>query len=171
MPAFTFAKRAALLAAALLALGGAWMALQRIGVDAIVQSLVNSSPTWTLIGLGIMCASMVLRAQAWHAILRAALPRVNVKRSDALQGTRIGGLMSATLPARLGEPARALIVARRLGRARERLPVVLGTLVSQTLLNILALVVLGVTMISTVDVFTNNRALVGVTLAPVLVLL
>ena len=47
--------------------------------------------------------------------------------------------MSATLPARLGEPSRALIVARRLGRARETLPVVLGTIVSQTLLNLLAL--------------------------------
>ena len=52
----------------------------------------------------------------------------------------IGVLMSATLPARLGEPSRALIVARRLGRMRDRFPVVLGTLVSQTLLNILALV-------------------------------
>ena len=37
-----------------------------------------------------------------------------------MQGTFIGVLMSATLPARLGEPSRALIVARRLGpRARD----------------------------------------------------
>ena len=164
-------KRLALVLAGLLALGGAWLALQRIGLDAIVQSLVSSSPAWVMIGLGIMCVSMVLRAQAWHAILRAALPQVRVRRSDALQGTTIGVLMSATLPARLGEPARALIVARRLGRPRERLPVVLGTMVSQTLLNILALVVLGVTMISTVDLFTNNRALIGVAVAPVIVLL
>ena len=55
------------------------------------------------------------------------------KRRDAMQGTFIGVLMSSTLPARLGEPSRALIVARRLGRARETLPVVLGTMVSQTL--------------------------------------
>jgi phosphatidyl-myo-inositol alpha-mannosyltransferase len=170
-PALAFAKRAAIVLAAVLALGGAWLALQRIGMDAIVESLLNSSPSWTLIGLGIMCSSMVLRAQAWHAILRAALPRVRVKRTDALQGTSIGVLMSATLPARLGEPARALIVARRLGRPRERLPVVLGTLVSQTLLNIVALVILGVTMLSTVDLFTNNRALVGITIAPAVVLL
>jgi phosphatidylinositol alpha-mannosyltransferase len=169
--ALTVAKRAALLLAGILVLGGAWVALERIGLDAIVQSLVNSSPSWTLIALGIMCSSMLLRAQAWHAILKAALPQTRVRLTDALQGTMIGVLMSATLPARLGEPARALIVARRLGRARERLPVVLGTLVSQTLLNIVALVVLGVTMLSTVDLFTNNRALVGVTIAPVVVLL
>ena len=170
-PALAFAKRLALVLAGVLALGGAWLALQRIGVEAIVQSLVSSSPSWVMLGLGIMCVSMVLRAQAWHAILRAALPRVRVKRTDALQGTTIGVLMSATLPARLGEPARALIVARRLGHPRERLPVVLGTMVSQTLLNILALIVLGVTMISTVDLFQNNRALVGVAVAPIIVLL
>ena len=170
-PALAFAKRTALVLAGVLALGGAWLALQRIGVDAILESLVNSSPSWTLIGLGIMALSMVLRAQAWHAILRAALPRVRVRRRDAFQGTSIGVLMSATLPARLGEPARALIVARRLGRPRERLPVVLGTMVSQTLLNIVALIVLGITMLSTVDVFTNNRALLGVTIAPAIVLL
>ena len=170
-PAFVFAKRAVLVLAAVLALGGAWLALQRIGTEAIFESLVNSSPTWTLIGLGIMCSSMILRAQAWYAILRAALPRVRIKRSDALQGTTIGVLMSATLPARLGEPARALIVARRLGSPRERLPVVLGTMVSQTLLNIVALIILGVTMLSTVDLFTNNQALFGVAIAPIVVLL
>ena len=38
---------------------------------------------------------------------------------DAVQGTFIGVLMSATLPARLGEPSRALIVARRIGRPRD----------------------------------------------------
>ena len=69
-----------------------------------------------------MCAAMFVRGIAWHAIMRAALPRV--RRRDAMQGTFIGVLMSATLPARLGELSRSLIVARRLGRARETLPVV-----------------------------------------------
>jgi phosphatidylinositol alpha-mannosyltransferase len=75
--------------------------------------------------------------------------------------------MSATLPARLGEPSRALIVARRLGRARETLPVVLGTMVSQTLLNLLALAILGVTMFSSVDLFNGHHgALVAAAVAP-----
>ena len=87
-----------------------------------------------------MCASMLVRAEAWHAILRAALPGMRVRRRDTARATMIGVLMSATLPARLGEPSRALICRRRLGRMRDRFPVVLGTLVSQTLLNILALV-------------------------------
>jgi phosphatidylinositol alpha-mannosyltransferase len=80
----------------------------------------------------------------------------------------IGVLMSATLPARLGEPSRALIVARRLGRVRERLPVVLGTLVSQTLLNLVALAILGGIMFATVGLFHGHeKALVLVGIAPV----
>jgi phosphatidylinositol alpha-mannosyltransferase len=75
--------------------------------------------------------------------------------------------MSATLPARLGEPSRALIVARRVGRARETLPVVLGTMVSQTLLNLLALAILGIAMFSSVDLFNGHHgALIAVALAP-----
>ena len=61
----------------------------------------------------------------------------------------IGVLMSATLPARLGEPARALSLSRRTGRMRETFPVMVGTLASQTLLNIVALVLLGVIIVST----------------------
>ena len=115
-----------------------------------------------------MCASMVARGLAWHAILRAAPHVRHVSRFDAMQATFIGVLMSATLPARLGEPSRALIVARRLGRARETLPIVLGTMVSQTLLNLLALAILGGVMFSSVDLLNgHHRALVAVTLAPV----
>ena len=75
--------------------------------------------------------------------------------------------MSATLPARLGEPSRALIVARRLGRPREYLPAVLGTLVAQTLLNVVALVILGAVMFATVGLFAGRQqALVWYALAP-----
>ena len=66
-----------------------------------------------------MCLSMLLRAEAWHAILVAALPGVRVRRRDTARAEMIGVLMSATLPARLGEPSRALIVARR-ARPRAR---------------------------------------------------
>ncbi len=156
---------------ALAAAGGAALALERVGAGPIAQALVASSPTWVLVALGLMCASMFLRAASWHAILRAALPEALPRFADAMQGTTIGVLMSATLPARLGEPSRALIVARRLGRARERLPVVLGTLVSQTLLNVLALVILGAVMFTTVGLFEGRQqALIFYAVAPFAVL-
>ena len=150
---------------------GVALALERIGSDPIVDALLASSPTWVLLALALMCTSMAMRAVAWHAILKAALPAARPKLADALQGTFIGVLMSATLPARLGEPSRAYVVARRLGHARERLPVVLGTLVSQTLLNVLALLILGAVMFTTIGLFAGRQqALVWYALAPFVVL-
>jgi phosphatidylinositol alpha-mannosyltransferase len=165
------ARRLAIGAVGLFALALGVIAVPRIGTDRVGHALINAAPPWVLVGLGLMCSSMVLRAFAWHAILRAALPHARVRVRDALQGTFIGVLMSATLPARLGEPARAFVVARRIGSPRLHLPVVLGTIVSQTLLNILALVVLGIAMFSTVDIFTHHKALVAVAVAPLAIVL
>ena len=125
------------------------LALDHIGLKPIGNALLAATPVWVLVAFALMCASMLIRAEAWHAVLRAALPNARVRRRDAARGTMIGVLMSATLPARLGEPSRAIIVARRVGRVRERLPVVLGTLVAQTFLNLVALVILGIVMFST----------------------
>jgi phosphatidylinositol alpha-mannosyltransferase len=165
------ARRFGLVAGTAAAMGGAWLALQRIGWNSVASSVLASSPAWVLLAIALMCGSMVLRAVSWHAILRAALPEARPRLADALQGTSIGVLMSATLPARLGEPSRALIVARRLGRPRELLAPVLGTLVSQTLLNLLALAVLGAVMFQTVGLFAGRQsALVLYALAPFAVL-
>jgi phosphatidyl-myo-inositol alpha-mannosyltransferase len=169
-PALVALRRVAMAAFALLALTGCYFAFRRIGVHDVAVALLDSSPSWVLAGLGIMCASMAVRAVAWHAILKAAIPRGRVRLRDAMQGTFIGVLMSATLPARLGEPSRALIVARRTGRPREHLPIVLGTIVSQTLLNILALILLGVVAFSSVQLFRNHDALVFAAVAPLLLL-
>jgi phosphatidylinositol alpha-mannosyltransferase len=179
--ALRVARRGALAAVSLAGLGLALTALQRIGLGRVAASLVASSPGLIAAGFALMCLSMVVRGLAWHAILSAAPTWRKARRRDALQGTFIGVLMSATLPARLGEPSRALIVARRIGRARETLPVVLGTMVSQTLLNLLALTLLGLAMLSGVPLLRGHdgalalaalvplAALLVVLLAPVLV--
>jgi phosphatidylinositol alpha-mannosyltransferase len=165
------ARRGAVVGGAVAGVGLTALALDRIGLQPIGRSLLAATPIWVLVAFALMCASMLLRAEAWHAILRAALPGVRVRRRDTARGTMIGVLMSATMPARLGEPSRALIVARRLGRMRDRFPVVLGTIVSQTLLNILALVALGAVMFATVGIFRGREdALVIATVAPLVLL-
>ena len=170
-PALALVRRGAL---ALVSIGGAvlaWLALQKIGVGNIATALINSSPSLVLLGLAVMCSAMVMRAFSWYAILKAALPRARVRLADAMQGTMIGVLMSSTLPARLGEPSRALVVARRTGSPRENLPVVLGTLVSQTLLNLVALAVLGAIMFSSADIFNGHQqALLFAAIAPAVLL-
>jgi phosphatidyl-myo-inositol alpha-mannosyltransferase len=165
-------RRLGLAGSSLLGAGLAALALQHIGVTRVAASLVASKPGLLLAGLAVMCAAMFVRALAWHAILVVAPTWRRAKRRDAMQGTFIGVLMSCTLPARLGEPSRALIVARRLGRARETLPVVLGTMVSQTLLNLLALLILGCVTLSSVSVLDgHDRALLLIALAPLAALL
>ncbi len=165
-------RRLGLAGSSLLGVILAALALQHIGVTRVAASLVASKPGLLLAGLAVMCAAMFVRALAWHSILVAAPTWRRAKRRDAMQGTFIGVLMSSTLPARLGEPSRALIVARRLGRARETLPVVLGTMVSQTLLNLLALLILGCVTLSSVSVLDgHDRALLLIALAPLAALL
>jgi phosphatidylinositol alpha-mannosyltransferase len=166
-PLVTAARRiaftVALLGVALLV----WKALATIGIANILSALATSSPSFVILGLGIMCAAMVMRGVSWLAILRAALPKAAVRVSDAMQGTFIGVLMNSTLPARLGEPSRAVVLARRTGRARENIPIVLGTVVSQTLLNIIALIVLGTVMFSSVNLFSGHEnTLVIAAIAP-----
>ena len=168
------ARRAGLAVLGGSVLAGSVFAVDRVGVDAIGNALLNATPTWVLAALALMCLSMVIRAFAWHQILIASVTDPGLQRPrfrDAFQGTTIGVLMSATLPARLGEPVKAMVVARRLGRPREGLPTVLGTIVSQTLLNIVALVGLGVIMFASVDMFDEHQgALFKLALVPVAIL-
>ncbi|MBA3301599.1 MAG: flippase-like domain-containing protein, partial [Thermoleophilaceae bacterium] len=166
------ARKAAVIAGAAGAVGLTALALQRLGMHSILSALLAANAGWVVLGFALMCVSMLVRSEAWHAVLKAAIPNSRVRRRDTARATMIGVLMSATLPARLGEPSRAFIMARRTGRVRENLPVVLGTLVTQTILNILALVILGAVMFATVGLFRGREdSLVIATIAPVLVLL
>ncbi len=167
----SLARRAALLVAAGLAIGLAVVALEKIGVDRVISSLLQSSPAWVVTAVAVMCLSMLLRSVSWHAILHAALPERPLTQFDTLRATAIGVLMSSTLPARLGEPARAIVISRRAGRPRETMPTVVGTLVSQTVLNVLALLILAAIAISSVPIFDQRHgALVVVVLVPVVLL-
>jgi phosphatidyl-myo-inositol alpha-mannosyltransferase len=150
------ARRLGLGVAALLGAGLTAIAAQKIGVDSVVRSVVRSDATWVMLAVALMVASMFLRAGSWYSIARSALPRRPLRRRDVTSATMLGVLMSATLPARLGEPARALVLARRIGRMRETFPVLLGTLISQTVLNIVALASLGAIIVWSTDLFHSN---------------
>ncbi len=166
------ARRVGLGVAAILGIGLTAVAANKIGVDKVIASIVRSDLTWVLIALALMCASLFFRAASWYAIVRAALPNRPVRRRDVTSATMIGVLMSATLPARLGEPARVMSLSRRTGRMRETIPVLLGTLVSQTMLNIVALVLLGAIIVSTTDLFhSGTQKLFWFSSLPLLVLL
>ncbi len=165
------ARRVGLGVAGALGVGLTLLAAQKIGVDNVVESIVRSNFTWVLVACALMAASLFFRAASWYWIARAALPNRSLRRRDVTSATMIGVLMSATLPARLGEPARALALARRTGRMRETFPVLLGTLVSQTLLNLVALAMLGVIIVSTTPLFhSGTKKLFAFSLVPLILL-
>jgi phosphatidylinositol alpha-mannosyltransferase len=165
------ARRLGLAVAGVLGVGLTLLAARKIGIDNVVESIVRSNLTWVLIACALMASSLFFRAASWYWIARAALPNRPIRRRDVTSATMIGVLMSATLPARLGEPARAMTLARRSGRMRETFPVLLGTLVSQTMLNLVALVLLGVIIVSTTPLFHSGTKQIFVfSLVPLLVL-
>lgn len=166
------ARRLGLGVAGALGLGLTALAAQKIGVDNVIASIVRSNLTWVLVACGLMALSLFFRAASWYGIVRAALPNRPVRRRDVTSATMIGVLMSATLPARLGEPARAMTLARRTGRMRETFPVLLGTLVSQTMLNLVALAMLGAIIVSTTPLFhSGTQKLFAFSLVPLILLL
>jgi phosphatidylinositol alpha-mannosyltransferase len=166
------ARRVGLGVAGVLGVGLTALAARRIGVDNVLASIVRSDMTWVLVACGLMALSLFFRAASWYAIARAALPNRPVRRRDVTSATMIGVLMSATLPARLGEPARAMALARRVGRMRETFPVLLGTLVSQTVLNIVALALLGTIIVSSTPLFhSGTQKLFIFSMVPLLLLL
>jgi phosphatidyl-myo-inositol alpha-mannosyltransferase len=169
-PARRILRRIALPLLSLAGLALAAVALERIGISRIGNALLSVNVGWALAALLLMCVSMVFRAEAWHTALQAA--GTTAGRLEALRGTMIGVLMSAALPGRLGEPARAYVVSRKLGDARRWFATVAGTVFAQTLLNIVALGLLAVGAVTGAGLFQGHTSAIAVALAvPVVIAL
>lgn len=113
-----------------------------------------------------MMLSLVFRAVSWHEALRAALPDVPIAWGAVIRATMIGVMGSAVFPGRIGEPTRMLVLSRRLeGPTRERLPVVAGTVFSQTVINLLALAVLAAVTFTSVPILHGHSSALEAVLA------
>jgi phosphatidyl-myo-inositol alpha-mannosyltransferase len=140
--------------AAVLGLGLGAAAIGRLGIHALLSALTAVAPAWVIVACALMMLSLLLRAAAWLVVLRAALPGTRIPASVVARATMIGVMVSALLPGRLGEPARAMIVARRVGGVA----IVAGTILSQTLLNLAALAMLGAVVIASTRVLGGPTA-------------
>jgi len=153
---FRFLRKVGLGVVGLIGVAMTILAAEKIGVDRVAGAMVRSDLSWVFLALALMASSLFVRAQSWFYITKAAMPGVRLRRRDFASATMVGVLMSATLPARLGEPARALALSRHTGRAKDSLPVVVGTLVSQTMFNLFALFLLGLIIVASTDLFHNS---------------
>ncbi len=141
-------------------------ALTRLNLSRVGHALVTASPGWIALALLLMGTSLLFRSISWHETLRAALPDISIPWGPVIRATMIGVMGSAIFPGRIGEPSRILVLTRRLeGPNRRLLPVVTGTVFSQTLINLLALGALLAATFTSVPLFQGHLAAFAAALA------
>ncbi len=154
-------RRAGIAVVAILLGGLLVFALSRLQWSRIGHALITATPGWVALALALMALSLLLRSASWHETLHAALPQSQARLGWApvARATVIGVMASALLPGRIGEPTRVLIIARRLDGPPARLiPVLAGTVFSQTLINLLALAILAGVSLTGVSLLHGDPA-------------
>jgi phosphatidyl-myo-inositol alpha-mannosyltransferase len=134
-------------------------ALLNLDLNRVGHALVTANFAWIVAALALMGSSLVMRAISWHSVLRAALPDTPIRWPPVIRATMIGVMGSAVFPGRIGEAARVIVLSRRLeGPTRREIPVVAGTVFSQTLINLVALGILLAVTFTNVPVLNGNLA-------------
>lgn len=163
----TTGGRAGLLIVALLLAGVMLYALSRLNLGRVGHALITATPGWIVLALALMGLSLLARSISWHEALRAALPDTRIGWMPVARATMIGVMASAVFPGRIGEPTRIVVLSRRLvGPQRRLLPIVTGTVFSQTLINLLALAVLASVTFSSIPVHGRFAAILAVAAVP-----
>jgi phosphatidyl-myo-inositol alpha-mannosyltransferase len=159
-------RRVGIVLAVLLLAGLVAFALSRLELQRAGHALVTATPGWIALALVLMSLAMVMRSISWHQTLRAALPDTPMPLPPVVRALMIGVMASALVPGRIGEPSRVLVLSRRLdGRTTRLLPVVAGTVFSQTLINLLALAILLVVSFTSVPLPSGHAAAIATALA------
>ncbi len=151
--------------------GLAALALTRFDFSRSLHALTNVRPEFVALTFALLSASLIARAECWYVILRGAQVSTLISRLVSARATMIGVMVSATLPGRLGEPARVFVVARRTGDPRSRVALVAGTVLAQTLLNMAALLALASVLVASFSLSRDAAWAVGLaTAVPIVVL-
>lgn len=164
-------RRLGIVILALLLAGVIAAAVSSLELNRIGHALITASPQWLALALIVMMSSLFARSISWRQTLRAALPDTPIGQLAVTRATMIGVMGSAVFPGRLGEPSRVVVVSRRLDApTRRMLPVVAGTVFSQTLINLLALAILAAVAFSSVPLLHGKASALELAIAvPLLV--
>jgi phosphatidylinositol alpha-mannosyltransferase len=159
-------RRLGIVLLAILLAGLVAFALSRLELQRAGHALITATPGWIALALLLMSLSLLLRSISWQQTLRAALPDMSMPWAPVVRALMIGVLASALVPGRIGEPSRVLVLSRRLdGRTSRLLPVVAGTVFSQTLINLLALAILLAVTFTSVPLPHGHLAAIATALA------
>ncbi len=168
-PPRTGRRRLAILLTAIVLAGLVVFALSQLNLPRVGHALITATPGWVALAFVLMALSLLMRSISWNAVLRAALPGTEIPGAPVVRATMIGVMGSAVFPGRIGEPTRVLVLSRRLdGPTRRLLPILAGTVFSQTLINLLALAILAAVTFTSVPLLhghlTGIEAAIGVPL-------
>jgi hypothetical protein len=110
-----------------------------VDVPATAGRLSSINPWWLVVPLAAIATQLSIRAVRW-SILLTATTRTAVQPTRVVGPLVVGYLANAVLPARLGEVARAVLVARR-----EHLPIaeVAASIVVERVIDLSALLTIG----------------------------
>jgi phosphatidyl-myo-inositol alpha-mannosyltransferase len=161
-------KRWVIVGLAVVLTGLVALALSQLNLQRVGHALITASPGWIALALVLMATSLVMRSISWQQILRAALPETAMPWAPVARATMIGVMGSAVFPGRIGEAARVLVLSRRLeGRTSRLIAVIIGTVFSQTLINLLALgILLAVTFTSVPLLHGHVAGIAGALVVP-----
>ncbi len=122
----------------------AWLAIRGVDLDATLATIRSADPAPLAATLAVIAVQLVIRSWRWQALLPSTSadegPRERVRIRRIVPVALVGYLGNAVLPARLGEPLRSVVLARR-----ERLPIasVFGSAVLERVLDTFVLAALG----------------------------
>jgi uncharacterized membrane protein YbhN (UPF0104 family) len=92
---------------------------------------------WLALALALYALATLVRAERWHAILHES--RIEASRADCYGLSTVGYMGNNVLPARAGEALRVVLLDGKTGAGKRK---ILGTIVAERLLDLLALVVI-----------------------------
>jgi uncharacterized membrane protein YbhN (UPF0104 family) len=90
-----------------------WLVLRSVDVGAAIALLSHANPLPLIGVLGVLTTQVLLRAFRWPLLLPAPRSGGSIRVRRIVPVLLVGYLGNAVLPARLGEPIRAFLVARR----------------------------------------------------------
>ncbi len=118
-----------------LALGLFYLALRGVSLVEVLSALRQGSYWWLAPLIAVALASHVIRAWRWQELMRALPEQPHVPLKIAFGGVMVGYMVNYALP-RVGELVRCTHVA---GLAKLRLGAVFGTVVTERILDVMAL--------------------------------
>jgi glycosyltransferase 2 family protein len=97
----------------------------------------SSAIAWLALALALYAVATIVRAERWHAILQET--GIETTRKDCYGLSTVGYMGNNVLPARAGEALRVVLLDGKTGAGKRK---ILGTIVVERLLDVIALVVI-----------------------------